>query len=65
MYKQHFLDKNLPSKIGAQLMHIIFFNIYIYIYKKNQFLQKKAVILLTTEPATTVLYAVKLPVETS
>jgi hypothetical protein len=45
VYKPHFFDNNLPSKIGVRFMHGIFF-------------------LLTTEPATPVLYVVKLPVET-
>jgi hypothetical protein len=44
VYKPHFFDKNLPSKIGVRLMHGILF-------------------LLTTEPATPVLYVVKLPAD--
>jgi hypothetical protein len=40
VYKPHFLDKNLPSKIGGY-------------------------VILTTEPVTPVLYAVKLPAETA
>jgi hypothetical protein len=46
VYKPHFFDKNLPSKIGVRLIHGMLF-------------------LLTTEPATPVLYVVELPVETA
>jgi hypothetical protein len=57
VYKPHIFDKNLPYKIGVQLIHGILF------FLKLQ-PPKKAVILSTTEPVTPVLYVVKPPVET-
>jgi hypothetical protein len=59
MYKPQFFDKNLPSKIGVRLKHGI-----LCIFWTNWILRKKD-ILLTTEPATPVLYVMKLPVETA
>jgi hypothetical protein len=50
-------DKNLPSKIGERRIHGFFME------KLDP--PKKSVILLTTKPATPVLYVVKLPVETA
>jgi hypothetical protein len=52
VYKPHFFDTNLPSKIGMRLIHGIL-----------KYLEK-AVIIQTTEPMTSVLNVVKRPVET-
>jgi hypothetical protein len=60
VYKLHFFDKNLPSKIGARLVHG-------HRIKKTEItyiLREKAVIPQTTEPMMPVLYVVKSPVET-
>jgi hypothetical protein len=59
MYKPYYFDKNLSPKIGVRLTHGISFS------EKVDLSGKKAFILLTTEPATQVLYVVKLPVETA
>jgi hypothetical protein len=53
VYKPHFFDKNLPSKIRVRLLH-----------GKNRTFEKKPYI-QTTEPMTPVLYVVKPPVETA
>jgi hypothetical protein len=57
VYKPHFLIIYHP-KLGCGLYMDFFF-------KETLDPQMKAIILLTTEPATPVLYVVKLPVETA
>jgi hypothetical protein len=52
VYKPHFFDKNLPSKIGVRLIHGI---------KKNIDLPRK----ISYQPMTPVLHVVKPPVETA